>query len=328
MSAIEGLPVAVDAMGGDNAPVDVVEGALIASEKFDVPVILVGDPEKISDHADLEIIPASEVIPMGADAAGAVRTMKDSSIVRAAEAVRDGKASCLLSAGNTGAAMAASLLRLGRIKGISRPAIAIPYPVLGSTPTTLLDVGANAQCQPEWLVQFGLMGVGYCRARWNIEVPRIGILTIGEEAGKGNNLVKDASKLLEEINWQNFNAEYVGNLEGGDLLTGAADVVVCDGFTGNIVLKTSEGIYNMFDSFIKAELSKTSSADEALAAITPTFEYLDPVGVGTGMLLGVKGVSMIAHGSSSPTAIANAISNAYKLSQMDLVDKIKSSMSV
>ncbi|MEL6980902.1 MAG: phosphate--acyl-ACP acyltransferase, partial [Actinomycetota bacterium] len=179
-------------MGGDDAPETVVRGAVLASESFGVPVLLVGDPNRIGTDHGLDVLPASQVVEMGADPATTVRRLKDSSIVRAAEAVRDGAASSLLSAGNTGAAMASSLLRMGRIKGVSRPAIAVPFPVLGSTPTTLLDCGANADCQPEWLVQFARLGTAYARHRFDLSSPRVAVLTIGEEAGKGNSLVKAA----------------------------------------------------------------------------------------------------------------------------------------
>jgi len=322
----ERLPVAVDAMGGDDAPHSIIEGSLIAKNEFGIDVVLVGDTEQLAEAEDLPIIHASEVIEMGAEPATAVRTLKDSSMVRAAEAVRDGKASCVLSAGNTGAAMAASLLRLGRIKGVSRPAIAIPFPVLGSTPTTVLDVGANAQCQPDWLVQFALMGLVYCRSKFNIEEPKVAILTIGEEAGKGNTLVKESSKLLESVDWKAFGADYIGNVEGNDLLTGVADVVVCDGFTGNVVLKSLEGVFELFESSITSVLGEIENSSDAIDSVRPVFGELDPVNVGTGMLLGVKGVSMIAHGSSSPIAIANAIKNASIIVEMDLVEKIKTGL--
>src|SRR4051812_49362604 len=162
------LPVAVDAMGGDDAPGEIVAGARRAVAELGVPVLLVGRPEEITDPGDLEVLAASEVIAMDADPGSSVRTMKDSSLVRAAEAVRDGKASAMVSAGNTGATMASALLRMGRIKGVARPAIATPIPVPDTTPTILLDAGANAECSPEWLVQFGQMGAVLCRQRFGI----------------------------------------------------------------------------------------------------------------------------------------------------------------
>ena len=191
------LPVALDAMGGDKAPDEIVAGAHRAVAELGVAVVLVGRPEVLEPLAGgLEVIPASEVIAMGADPGSSVRRMKDSSLVRAAEAVRDGKASAMVSAGNTGATMASALLRMGRIKGVARPAIATPIPVPGSSPTVLLDAGANAECQAEWLVQFAQMGAVFARTRYGIERPRVGLLSIGEEATKGTPLVKETHALL------------------------------------------------------------------------------------------------------------------------------------
>src|SRR4051812_3426967 len=183
-------------MGGDKAPDEIVEGARRAVNEKNVPVVLVGPPDQLGTDHGLEVLPASQVIAMDADPASSVRTMKDSSLVRAAEAVRDGKASAMISAGNTGATMASALLRMGRIKGVKRPAIATPIPVPGGTPTILLDAGANSECQAEWLVQFAQMGAVLARERYGIERPKVGLLSIGEEAGKGNSLVKETYALL------------------------------------------------------------------------------------------------------------------------------------
>ena len=188
-------------MGGDNAPDAIVEGARRAVDELGVPVVLVGKPGEMGDTGDLPIIEASEVIAMDAEPGSSVRKMKDSSLVRAAEAVRDGNASAMVSAGNTGATMASALLRMGRIKGIQRPAIATPIPVPGSTPTTLLDAGANAECKPEWLVEFAQMGGVYARDRFGIERPKVGLLSIGEEAGKGSPFVKECFELLSDPAW-------------------------------------------------------------------------------------------------------------------------------
>jgi glycerol-3-phosphate acyltransferase PlsX len=265
------LPVAVDAMGGDDAPDLIVRGAVIAASEFRTPVLLVGDPDRLGGGHGLPVLPASEVVEMGADPAKAVRRLKDSSIVRGAEAVRDGAASALLSAGNTGAAMAASLLRMGRIKGVTRPAIAVPFPVLGSTPTTLLDCGANADCQPEWLVQFAQMGAVYSRQRYGVDRPRIGLLSIGEESTKGNSLVKETHKLLAEVDWDAAGAEFIGNIEGRDLMASVADVCVTDGFTGNVALKALEGGMR---SLVNALLGVFDSTDETRAARCSTEEEI------------------------------------------------------
>ncbi len=327
------LPVAVDAMGGDDAPATIIEGAQLAVERFGVDVILVGRSEEIGDTGSIPVFEASEVVEMGAEPASAVRRMKDSSIVRAAELVRDGKASALLSAGNTGAAMAASLLRLGRIKGVSRPAIAVPFPVLNSTPTTLLDCGANADCQPEWLVQFAQLGTAYARRRFDLPKPRVGILTIGEEAGKGNTMVKAACELLEQGSWaESCGADYVGNVEGRDVMMGIADVIVCDGFTGNIVLKSLEGLFDIFRPTVEQTVATAARESEAggnsgvldvmNSHIDPMFEFFSPYNTGAAMLLGTKGVSVISHGSSSPETISNAIRTAAGFAADGLVTEL------
>lgn len=325
------LPVAVDAMGGDNAPDLVVEGARLAVDRYHIPVLLVGDPHRMGDVGGLDVLPASQVVGMGDDPARAVRRLKDSSIVRGAEAVRDGAASALLSAGNTGAAMAASLLRMGRIKGVARPAIAVPFPVLRSTPTTVLDCGANADCQPEWLVQFARLGTAYARTRFGLDRPRVAILTIGEEAGKGNAVVKEACELLEEPGWADHcGATYVGNVEGGDLLTGLADVVVCDGFTGNVTLKAMEGGFDIFKTEVRKALVSTPEAAAAAgpvnAAIDPLFDFWEPGNTGAAMLLGTRGVAMISHGSSSAMTIANAIRTADELSRAGIVASLRAAV--
>src|SRR5437763_3975938 len=190
------LPIAVDAMGGENAPAEIVAGARQAADELGLAVVLVGQPEAIGDAAGLEIILATEIIGMRDDPAQGVRRKKDSSLVRAAEAVRDGKASAMVSAGNTGATMGAALLRMGRLSGVQRPAIATPIPVPGSTPTVLLDAGANAECTPQYLVQFAQMGAAFAAERYGIAEPRVGLLSIGEEDTKGTPLVKETNGLL------------------------------------------------------------------------------------------------------------------------------------
>src|SRR4051794_12418249 len=219
-------------MGGDQAPGEIVAGVRQAVADG-IPVILVGraaDLVGFEGIADLPHIEASEVIAMGDDPGSSVRRKKDSSLVRAAEAVRDGKASAMVSAGNTGATMASALLRMGRIRGVARPAIATPIPVPGATPTVLLDAGANAECQAAWLVQFAQMGSAYARQRYGMDAPRVGLLSIGEEATKGTPLVKETHALLRDTKGLDF----VGNVEGRDLMTDDVDVVVTDGFTGNV----------------------------------------------------------------------------------------------
>ena len=309
------LPIAVDAMGGDHAPAAIVEGARIAVDELGVPVVLVGRSAELGDTGGLDVIEASEVIAMDADPGASVRRMKDSSLVRAAEAVRDGVASAMVSAGNTGATMASALLRMGRIRGVSRPAIATPIPVPGSTPTVLLDAGANAECSADWLVQFAQMGAVFAADRFGIARPRVGLLSIGEEPTKGNPLVKETHELLSDGAWiGSTGAEFIGNVEGRDIMTTDVDVVVTDGFTGNVALKTLEG---SLKTLIGALLAAFDSSDEARTAaqalwpsLLPLYASMDPENTGGAMLLGVDGVCIISHGSSSARAMVNAISVA------------------
>lgn len=317
------LPVAVDAMGGDNAPAAIVEGAREAHEAG-TPVVLVGRPDLIGEDHGLPIIEASEVIPMDADGAKAVRTMKDASLPVAARAVRDGEASAMVSAGNTGATMASALLRMGRIKGVARPAIATPIPVPGSTPTVMLDAGANAECQADWLVQFAQMGSVFARRRYGIDVPRVGLLSIGEEAGKGSPLVKETYELLSvDSVLGSGGGLFIGNVEGRDLMSDDVDVVVTDGFTGNVALKTLEGglraiVENLYAVFASGDEAK-AAAEVLLPLLAPLADQLDPDTTGGAMLLGTDGVCIISHGSSSARAVVNAVAVAREMVERDLV---------
>jgi len=248
--------------------------------------------------------------------------------VRAAEAVRDGKASAMVSAGNTGATMASALLRMGRIKGVQRPAIATPIPVPGAdTPTVLLDAGANSECNADWLVQFAQMGAVFAKQRFGIASPRVGLLSIGEESTKGNPLVKETHKLLAEGTWiGETGAQFIGNVEGRDIMTDDVDVVVTDGFTGNVALKTLEG---SLKSIINSLLAAFDSSDEARAAaaalwpsLMPLYDSLDPENTGGAMLLGVDGVCIISHGSSSDRAMVNAVRVAADMVNANVVGHI------
>jgi glycerol-3-phosphate acyltransferase PlsX len=320
------LPIAVDVMGGDKGPGEIVAGAREAAERFGVPVVLVGQPEAIEDPGDLEIWPASEVIDMADDAMQGVRRKKDASMVRAAEAVRDGRASAMVSAGNTGAAMASALLRMGRISGVARPAIATMLPVPGSTPTVLLDSGANAECTAPWLLQFAQMGAAYAVLRLGKADPTVGLLSIGEEKSKGNDLVKEAHVLLAEAG-SLTTGRFIGNVEGRDVVTDAVDVVVTDGFTGNVVLKTLEGGLRMFvDAMLKAMMSTEETREATkvlLPALLPLQAELDPDTYGGAALLGVDGICIISHGASSSRAIMNAVGLAAEMVAGDLVGSIR-----
>ena len=248
----------------------------------------------------------------------AVRTMKDSSIVRGAERVRDGQASAMVSAGNTGAVAAAALLRMKRIPGVVRPAIATALPVPGRAPKILLDSGAMADCQPDWLLQFAQMGSAFSRIRYGIEKPQVGLLSIGEEAEKGNQITKAAHVLLKD----DTSIDFIGNVEGRDILDGAVDVVVADGFTGNVALKTIEGtikfLVNQIISILLAD-GVGEVGKEALGLLSPIASELNPEAVGGAMLLGVNGIAIISHGSAGPLAIENAIKLARDMVDRDLI---------
>ena len=318
------LPIAVDAMGGDKAPSEIVAGALQAAA-LGIPIVLVG-PAGLEGRGHLDLIEASEVIAMDDDPANGVRRKKDSSLVRAAEAVRDGKASAMISAGNTGATMASALLRMGRIKGVNRPAIATMIPVPGSTPTVMLDSGANAEVQAEWLVQFAQMGSVYATHRFGIDNPKVGLLSIGEEPGKGDLLRKQVFPLLETATGINF----IGNVEGRDLMTDHVDVVVTDGFTGNVVLKTLEGalrgvITALFDA-LGSDPANKPHADALMPAFLSLYETFDPETYGGAILLGVDGVCIISHGSASARAMVNGIKIAKEMVESGMVEQIRAAI--
>lgn len=318
------LPIAVDAMGGDRAPGEILAGALQAAEAG-IEVLLVG-PEGLEGTGGLPLKVASEVIEMDDDPAQSVRKKRDSTLVRAAEAVRDGEACAMISAGNTGATMASALLRMGRITGVARPAIATPVPVPGGTPTVLLDAGANAEVQAEWLVQFAVMGSVYSTRRFGVANPRVGLLSIGEEPGKGDTLRKEAYELLSVAR----NINFIGNVEGRDLMTDDVDVVVTDGFTGNVVLKTLEGslktvVKALFSAFGQPEFAE--AANVLMPALLPLYETLDPDTYGGAILLGVDGVCIISHGSSSARAMLNGIKVAKEMVDTDMVGAIREAIS-
>jgi glycerol-3-phosphate acyltransferase PlsX len=322
-------PVAVDAMGGDKAPGEIVAGAKQAAAEG-IPVMLVGpadlaDRVSGADIADLELLVASEVIGMHEDPAGAVRAKRDSTLVRSAEAVRDGQASAMISAGNTGATMASALLRMGRVEGVKRPAIATPIPVPGSTPTILLDAGANAEVEVGWLAQFATMGSVFSAARYGIASPKVGLLSIGEEPGKGDTLRKEAHELLSSHPGINF----VGNVEGRDIMTTEVDVVVTDGFTGNVALKSLEGALKTVVKSLFAAIGRPEykvHADALMPAFLDLYSQFDPDSTGGAMLLGLNGVCIISHGSSSARAMVNGIKVARDMVQGDIVEKIRAAV--
>jgi phosphate acyltransferase len=317
--------IALDAMGGDRAPDEIVAGALLAVEQLGVEVVLVGRPEAIAAHLPtgargVRVEPASEVIAMHEEPAGAVRAKRDSSIVRCAELVRDGHAAAMVGAGNTGATMAAALLRFGRIRGVARPAIAVPVPIAGSTRRQLLvDAGATVDPEPEWLVQWALLAREYARVRLGVDEPTIGLLSNGEEPGKGDALRKAAFGLLSTVKG------FTGNVEGRDLARASTDVIVTDGFTGNVALKTLEGAMLGLAGLVFSVLDEPEWAEVGprlkLRMLEAAADLL-PDNTGGAVLLGVKGVCVISHGSSSAAAIVNAVRVAADTAAAGLVDRL------
>jgi len=312
-------------MGGDRAPEEIVAGAVQAAQELDVRVLLVGVEDAITPllptgSSGIEIVPATEVVAMH-DPPASVRTRKDSSIVVTAELVRDGKADAMVSAGNTGAAMAAALLRMGRIRGVARPAIAVPVPVPGRAPQILVDGGATVDCTAEWLRQFAIMGREYARWRLGVDEPRIGLLSNGEEAGKGDDLRKSAYPLLESI------PGFIGNVEGRDFMHDTVDVIVTDGFTGNVALKTVEGAIRGTARLVFEALASTPevklAAEGVMPALLAAAEELDPDYIGGCTLLGVDGVCVISHGSSNALALKSSVERARECVEGNIVERMK-----
>jgi glycerol-3-phosphate acyltransferase PlsX len=304
--------VAVDAMGGDRAPGEIVTGAVRAADEVGVRVLLVGRAEDIAPHVPdptppgVEVVDARDVIAMDDEPVSAVRKHKDSSIVRSARAVYDGDADAMVSAGNTGAVTTAAVLRMKRFRGVPSPAIAVPIPVPDHHPQLLVDGGAVVDTPPERLVQHARMASAYARARYGHDTPRIGLLSNGEEAGKGDELRKRAHELLRD------EPGFVGNVEGSDFMhPGRADVILTDGFTGNVALKSLEGALRSLAGVVFRVLDSTPEAREAATVLLPMLlaaaEVYDPDVTGGAVLLGVDGVCVISHGSSSARAIVNAV---------------------
>lgn len=322
--------VAVDAMGGDRAPGEIVAGAIRGAEELDVRVLLVGREEDVTPLLPggscdwVDVLDARDVIAMDDEPLAAVRKKKDASLVRCVEAVRDGKADAMLSAGNTGAVTAAAVLRLGRLKGVPSPAIAAPIPVPGEHPQLLVDAGAVVDPAPERLVQFAVMGAAYASARFGIAEPRVGLLSNGEEAGKGDELRKAAAPLLEAV------PGFIGNVEGRDFMHPTVDVIVTDGFTGNVALKSLEGGLRALSTLVSRVLDSTPEAREAAQVLLPMLleaaDTFDPDTTGGAVLLGVDGVCVISHGSSSARAVVSALGVASRGVSGRLVERMKDAL--
>ena len=310
------VTIALDAMGGDHFPKPEIEGALHAARAFDIRVILVGREDVIRKELDrhagwrslpIEIRHATEQITMEDSAGKAVRSKKDSSIRVASRLVRDGVAQGVVSAGNTGAVMATAKMTQGMLPGVDRPALASAFPTLSGRAAVMLDVGANVDCTPNMLAQFAVMGNAYSRVIFHTPRPRVGLLSIGEEEHKGNSLTREAAPLLKSLKHLNF----IGNVEGRDVYTGVVDVIVCDGFVGNVALKTSEGlvevIRQLLKESLKASITRKMGAYLARGAFNEFKRRVDYSEYGGVPLLGLNGLCVICHGRSNAKAIRNAI---------------------
>ena len=327
--------IALDAMGGDHAPEAIVEGALRALRKYaDIEILLAGPEDRlealIADAADVQerigILNATQVIEMDEPPMLAVRTKKDSSMVVAMNAVKEGRAGAAVSAGSTGAVLTCGMFRVGRIPGVERPALAPVLPGLKNR-FMLIDSGANVDCQPKYLLQFGLMGSVYMKSVLDVQQPRVGLVNIGAEAEKGNKLTKETYALMEKQNGYAF----AGNCEARDVFTGDYDVVVADGFDGNVILKHTEGLANVLFSMIKEEMMGSLRTKIGGALAKPAFRKIkrrmDYNTVGGAPLLGVNGAVVKAHGSSGAEAIENAVAQARRMLEGDVVGKIRSGLS-
>lgn len=309
--------IAVDAMGGDHAPTEIVLGALRAKEELDVDILLVGDPEPIelilSQHgtttsSQLQIVPSDGVIEMDEEPISALKRKPKASINVAMKLVKTGKADAVISAGHSGAGMAAALLRLGRLKGIDRPAIAAVFPtIIPGKAVMVLDVGANVDCRPAFLEQFALMGSVYSQYALGVAEPKVGLLNIGEESTKGNDLALRTHELLDA----NPRIPFIGNAEGRDVLSGEFDVIVCDGFVGNILLKFAEAVGGVALQILREELPRGLHGKIGTAILKPNLrrikQRMDHAEHGGGLLLGVDGICIISHGSARSPMIFHAI---------------------
>ena len=324
--------IAVDAMGGDYAPKEIVAGAMRASEELDVEVLLVGDPQQIKSslkhHTSSkipEIVSAEGVISMEEEPLTGIRRKPKASINVAMDLVKLKRADAVVSAGHSGAAMAAALLRLGRLRGIDRPAIGAVFPtMLAGKSVIVLDVGANVDCRPKYLEQFALMGTVYSQYVMGIAEPKVGLLNIGEEASKGNDLAIRTYQLLHE----NQQIPFVGNAEGRDVLSGRFDVIVCDGFAGNVLLKFAEAVGSIMLQILREELPQGLRGQMGTAMLKPNLrrikQRVDHAEHGGGLLFGVAGVCIISHGSSQAPSVFNSIRLAREAIDNQVLDRIQS----
>lgn len=323
--------IAIDAMGGDLAPQPVVDGALAAARHFDLGVRLVGPHERLeaelarhpdADRARVAVVDAPDVVGMGEAPASALRRKPQASIRVAADLVASGQAAALFSAGNTGATVMAAHAAFGLLPGVGRPALAATVPTRTGAPAALLDVGASVECRPAHLVQFAIMGSVYARLAFGLDRPRVGLLSIGEEATKGNELTREAHQLLKATP-----LAFIGNVEARDVYSGRADVIVCDGFTGNVALKVSEGLAEVMEALLADELTSTVTARvgslitrRALRRFKRRVDYSE---YGGAPLVGVAGGVIVGHGRSSAKAVRNAVAMAYRFAAGRCIERIE-----
>lgn len=318
--------IAVDAMGGDFAPGHVVDGALTAARHFDLGVALVGSRPEIeaelarhplANRDRVRLIEAADVVTMAESPAGALRRKPDASIKVAAEAVARGDAAAVFSAGHTGATVMAAHAAFGMLAGADRPALAATIPTRGR-PAVLLDVGASVECRPQHLLQFAAMGSVYSRVAFGVDAPRVGLLSIGEEEGKGNDLTRDAHRLLKASS-----LVFVGNVEPRDIYSGRADVVVCDGFTGNVALKTGEGLVEMIEAEMSSTFTMRVGSLLTRRALRHFRRRIDYTEYGGAPLLGVTGVAVIGHGRSNAKAVRNGVALAYRFATQRFIERVE-----
>lgn len=326
--------IALDAMGGDHAPRAEVEGAILAAREYGVAVQLVGIESAVRqelarhrhENLPIEVVPAAEVVTMTDSPSQAFRRKKDSSLHVAARLVRDGKADALVSAGNTGAVMTVSRFVIGTLPSVDRPALAWAFPNMKEKVSVMLDVGANVDSKPEHLEQFAVMGDVYYRAIWGVKKPRIALLSIGEEEVKGNELTREAATLIKQAP-----LNFVGNVEGRDLFRGNVDVIVCDGFIGNIALKLSEGLAEHIGGMLKKAIKSSLSSQIGYALSKKAFDALrrrtDYSEYGGAPLLGIRGITIIGHGRSNANAVKNALRVASELCRSRVNEKIEQELS-
>jgi len=329
------MRIALDAMGGDHAPATTVEGAVDAVRKFkDLSVILVGDKAKLSielrgkeyPHSNISVKHASQTVEMDESPTSALRRKKDSSVRIAIDLVKAGEADAVVSAGNSGVVLATALYVLGKLKGVERPAIATVMPKVEGR-FVLIDAGANVDCKPAHLMQFAIMGAAYAKHIFNVKDPKIALLGIGEEDAKGNELTKEVFKSLRSLH-----KHFIGNIEGKDIFHGQADVVVCDGFVGNIALKISEGLAEATTAMLKQEIALTASGKIGYLLLKNAFrnfkKKIDYSEYGGAPLLGISKLCIIGHGRSTARAIRNAIKLAYEFHEKRVIESLSHEFSM